>query len=198
VKLSAIISIGKEIKSTYEYRDPDQLMSSSGVISLMFPMGTALKSIKGFILSYNGNVAVTVNSDLSPEMIRIVRYHEFAHYILHVRSGLQDSVHDCEIYDAVSQTECEANLLAAELMLEDEEVLDALKQCGGFFEAASVLNVPPELLEFKLRLLREKGHRLPQAPLQAQGNYLGRFSDHENKPDHRRRRVSTGSFREGA
>lgn len=176
MKLSAVISIGREIKAAYDYRDPEQLCSQAGVISLLFPMGEAKKSIKGFILSHAGNTAITVNSDLSPDMIRVVRYHEIAHYLLHVRTGLMDAVNDSDIYDASSQAEYEANLLAAELMLEDEETLEALKD-GDFYTAAETLRVPAELLDFKCRLLREKGYDLPEAPVASTGGYLYRYSE---------------------
>lgn len=177
MKLSTVIAIGKEIRAVYEYRDPEQLCADLGVISLLFPMGEAKKSIKGFILSHAGNVAVTVNSDLSADMIRVVRYHEIAHYILHVRTGQLDCIHDCDIYDAVSQTEYEANLLAAELQLEDEDVLRTLRESEDFFSAAANLHVPPQLLDFKCRLLREKGHRLPDTPIHSEGGYLYQFHE---------------------
>jgi len=177
VKLSTIISIGKEIRSAYDYKDPETLCAGAGVISLLFPMGIAKKSIKGFILSHAGNVAITVNSDLSEDMIRVIRYHEIAHYILHVRTGLMDAIHDSDIYDASSQAEYEANLLAAELQLEDAEVLSALEETGDFYAAAGNLHVPPELLDFKFRLMREKGYRLPEVPVSATGSYLLHFNE---------------------
>lgn len=165
------------MRSAYDCKDPELLCAEAGVLSLLFPMGTAKRSIKGFILSHAGNVAITVNSDLSVDMIRVIRYHEFAHYILHVRTGMMEAIHDSDIYDASSQAEYEANLLAAELQLEDEEVLSALEETGDFYAAAGSLHVPPELLDFKIRLLREKGHRLPEAPVSAAGSYLLRFSE---------------------
>lgn len=177
MKLNTIITIGKELRSTYDCQDPELLCAGAGVISLLFPMGTARKSIKGFILSHSGNVAITVNSDLSPDMIRVIRYHEFAHYILHVRTGLAEAVHDSDIYDASSQAEYEANLLAAELQLEDAEVLRVLKETGDFYAAAGSLHVPPELLDFKFRLMREKGYKLPEVPVTATGSYLLRFNE---------------------
>lgn len=176
MKLSTVISIGKEIRAAYDYRDPEQLCGQAGVISLLFPMGEAKKSIKGFILNHAGNTAITVNSDLSPDMIRVVRYHEIAHYILHVRTGLMEAVNDSDIYDASSQAEYEANLLAAELMLEDEETLEAIRE-GDFYGAAHALRVPPELLDFKCRLLREKGYPLPEAPVSSAGGYLYHYSE---------------------
>ena len=53
--------------------------------------------------------------------------------------------------------EYEANLFAAELLLEDETVLKLLNEYT-FFETASMLNVPAALLDFKFGILKAKGY----------------------------------------
>lgn len=53
----------------------------------------------------------------------------------------------------------EADLFAAELLLENQEVLELLNQYT-FFETAKMLKVPAALLDFKLIILKAKGHRL--------------------------------------
>ena len=50
----------------------------------------------------------------------------------------------------------EANFFAAELLLEDQEVLDCLLEYS-FFETAKKLYVPAALLDYKFSLLHEKG-----------------------------------------
>lgn len=175
MKIRSIITAAEEVKSSYGSGDPEDLCAEAGIIPLLFPMGTAQRSIKGFILSNDGKVAITVNSDLPEDMRRVVWYHEFAHYVLHVETGRMESIRDCDIYDASSEAEYEANLLAAELQLDDGDVMEALSGTDDFYMAASELCVPPELLDFKMRLMREKGYRLPDAPVQATGSYLYNF-----------------------
>lgn len=177
MKISTIISIANEIRSACDCSDPCAMCTEFDIIKLLYPMGTARKSVKGFILKHEERVAITINSDLSEEMKRVVLFHELSHYILHVRTGLMEAIQDCDVYDAASEAEYEANLLSAELELSDQETLNALREEGDFYRAAGMLRVPPELLDFKLRLLREKGYRIPQAPLSAEGSYLRRFSE---------------------
>lgn len=172
MKLSTVISIGKELAAAYDTSDPEGLCAELGIILLHFPMGTARRSVKGFILKNDGKVAITLNSDLSEDMKRVVFYHEFSHYILHIRTGLAEQIQDCNVYDSVSEAEYEANLLAAELQITDESAMEALRETGDFFTAAGILRVPPELLDFKIRILRDKGHQIPCAPLTAAGSYL--------------------------
>lgn len=52
--------------------------------------------------------------------------------------------------------EDEANFFAAELLLEDSEVLELLSEYS-FFETAKQLYVPAALLDYKFSLLHEKG-----------------------------------------
>ena len=55
--------------------------------------------------------------------------------------------------------EDEANFFAAELLLEDEKVLECLSE-HSFFETAKILYVPAALLDYKFTLLQEKGQIL--------------------------------------
>lgn len=76
------------------------------------------------------------------------------------------------MYDSSSIKEKEANLFAAELLLEDGEVLDALNQDVTFFSAAAQLRVPMEMLDFKFRLLKWKGYKMLESPIQVNSNFM--------------------------
>ena len=65
----------------------------------------------------------------------------------------------------------EANLFAAELLLSDDCVLNALNEDQFFFQAAKALYVPAELLDFKFRVMKRKGYKL-ESPIVSHGNFL--------------------------
>jgi hypothetical protein len=46
--------------------------------------------------------------------------------------------------------------------------------CGetSFFDAASELGVPPELLDFKFRVLKRKGYKVVDPPITARADFL--------------------------
>ena len=114
---------------------------------------------------------ITVNSDL-PEIIqKIIVAHELGHAMLHRTSSVQ-AFHEVVMYDSSSIKEKEANLFAAELLLEDGEVLEALNQDVTFFSAAAQLRVPMEMLDFKFRLLKWKGYKMLEAPIQVNSNFM--------------------------
>ena len=63
-------------------------------------------------------------------------------------------------------------MFAAEFLLDDEEVIDVLNQDYTFFSAAAILGVPPELLDFKFRLMKWKGYKLMEAPIISDSCFL--------------------------
>ena len=88
-----------------------------------------------------------------------------------IKSGVK-AFHDIGLFDESSLTEKEANLFAAEYLLNDEEVLDTLNRDTTFFTAAAKLYVPIELLDFKFRVMKWKGYKLIEPPISARSNFL--------------------------
>lgn len=82
--------------------------------------------------------------------------HELGHAVLHTKIAMMKGFQEMEVLDGRSQDEDEANFFAAELLLEDKEVLECLSKYS-FFETAKQLYVPAALLDYKFSLLHEKG-----------------------------------------
>ena len=81
--------------------------------------------------------------------------------------------HDIDLADEPTTIEeYEANLLTAELLISDDQVEELLNEGCDFFECAARLAVPAELLDFKLRLMREKGAAIAEAPISALGGFM--------------------------
>lgn len=87
--------------------------------------------------------------------------HELGHGLLHREIAMMSGFQELEVLEKRSDKpmEYEANLFAAELLLEDETVLKHLNEYT-FFETASMLNVPAALLDFKFAILNTKGYRI--------------------------------------
>ena len=74
--------------------------------------------------------------------------------------------------DASFRAEAELRGRFPELLLEDGEVLEALNQDVTFFSAAAQLRVPMEMLDFKFRLLKWKGYKMLESPIQVNSNFM--------------------------
>ena len=124
-----------------------------------------------FLIHSRCKIAV-VNSELEDLVQRVILAHELAHGVLHVDSKIR-TFHELSYLDDRDFMEREANIFAAEFLVDDTDLFDTLQSHTDFFSVASSLNVPPELLDFKLRLLEKRDGRF-QAPYLAQSDFLRR------------------------
>ena len=146
-------------------------------ISLMFlPMGAGTKSCKGFYLFQSKKQAIVVNCDLPDMLQRIILVHEIGHAVLHRKASGIKAFHDFTLFDKTSVYEYEANIFAAEYLMSDSEVLEMLNEDTSFFEVASRLNVPAEMLDFKFRILKRKGYKVIEPPLRASSDFLRKLN----------------------
>jgi len=160
----------------YDEPDPWKLADAMGIIVDELPMGKTPNSCKGFFLCQSRKKHITINSDLSEVVKRIILAHEIGHAVLHHQAAKMRTFHDFALYDNSSLLEYEANLFAAEYLLEDDVVREMLNEDTFFFSVAKELSVPPELLDFKFRILKRKGW-LIESPIQSNSNFLKHISD---------------------
>lgn len=162
----------ERLQRKYKETDPFKLCAAMGIIVDYHPMGNYDGACKGFFLSQSRKRLIMVNSDLPRQFQRIIGAHELGHAALHSRTAGVSTFHDFALFDATSTLEYEANLFAADFLMSDEEVLERLNEDISFFGAASMLGVPPELLDFKFRVMKRKGYKLVDPPILAQSSFL--------------------------
>ena len=168
---SEIVKAVDKLKKRYKEDDVFALCSLMGIKILFSPMGTDDDCVKGFFLESKRIRTITVNADLPPILQRIIVAHELGHATLHRRAGIF-AFHDVGFFDESSRFEKDANLFAAEVILNDEDVLQTLNADTTFFAAAAALNVPMELLDFKFRVMKWKGYKLVEPPITAESSFL--------------------------
>ena len=171
-------SVAKLVKK-YDERDPFKLCRAMGIVLIFRAMGKDPDAVKGFFLEKNRIRMITINSDLPEVIQRIIVAHELCHAINHRHSGVA-AFHEFTMFDQNSLMEKDANLFAAELILEDHKVLEALNQDTTFFSAAASLYVPAELLDFKFRIMKWKGYKMVEPPISARSNFLRDMEVPEN------------------
>ena len=160
------------LRKEHPNTDPFALVRAMGFLLLFQSMGMALFVFKGFCMMQDGQTSITINSDLPGMIQKIICAHELGHAILHSGTPGMEAFHDFALFDDVSSTEYEANVFAAELLLKDEDVFELLNEDMSFFGVASTLRIPPELLDFKFRVLKRKGYQFREPPVQAGSKFL--------------------------
>jgi len=161
----------KKVRRITKSSDPFDVCRDRGILVLRQPFGKDPNAIKGFYYEKRRIKTITINDDLPEVIQRIIAAHELGHALLHTGSGVHE-FHDVGLFDESSQLEKEANLFAAEFLLQDDEVLEALNGDTTFFTAASQLFVPAELLDFKFRVMKWKGYKVMEAPIEVHSNFL--------------------------
>jgi Zn-dependent peptidase ImmA (M78 family) len=117
------------------------------------------KKLKGYCFMSCRIIYVMINSFLPAEERRMVAAHELGHIILHRERLKVAPMKDDVLYDMRDETEYEANLFAADLLLEDADIAGASEdEDMDYFGFCSSLNVSPELMSFKLYSLMRRGH----------------------------------------
>lgn len=168
----AIKREANRLKAKYQTNDPYEICRAMKIVVQRFPMGTHEDSCKGFFLINARCKVITLNSDLPEYIQRIIIAHELGHATLHSNPALS-TFHEFAPFDNSNQMEYEANVFAAEFMLDDADVLAALEEEVDLFSMAKTFNVPPELVDFKVRVLQRQGHDV-RAPYIAHGDFLKR------------------------
>lgn len=175
--IDTIVEKVHQVMKKYDETDPVKLANAMGIIVSYRSMGLEEGCCKGFFIIYKRIKHITINSDLPTILQRIVLAHEIGHAVLHAEAGALAPFHDTSLFDGGNFTEFEANVFASELLLPDENVMEALNEDAYLGQIASTLNVPWEMLDFKFRIMKKKGFAV-NAPYLARANFLKDFEKH--------------------
>ncbi|MBQ0071698.1 MAG: ImmA/IrrE family metallo-endopeptidase [Spirochaetales bacterium] len=120
---------------------------------------------------------IFLNGKLSEQMQKIVLAHEIGHALLHreyaVKSG---AIMEFELFDMKNSLEYDANVFAANLLLDDESIEDCFQAGLDVVQTAQYLGTNVNLLLLKLQLMNEKTRKY-QMPDLPRRNFLGKVSD---------------------
>lgn len=153
----------------YQTQDPFEILGGMNVI---VKESSRFKKLKGFCFMGCQTVYVVISSFLSDEEKKIVAAHELGHIVLHRAQLKMAPMKDDNLYNMMDNTEYEANLFAADLLLDDGDVAEAASNDDlDYFDMCSLLSTSPQLMSFKLYSLIKRGQSY-HMPLDIQSNFL--------------------------
>lgn len=170
--LEEIAHAADKLRSFWGCSDPVRLCRRLGILLMYHPLGTCEGSCKGYFLTACKMKAVVVNNALSEQEQRIIIAHELGHSVLHCKAADSRDFHEFSLLDEADSMEYEANVFAAELLIDEESLLERIADGMTYSQLAADFNVPYELMAFKVRVLQKKGYELSDPPAYAHGNFL--------------------------
>lgn len=129
----------------YGTRDPFTLAREMHIELLVRELGT----LKGFYKDVYGTPFIFLSRHLSRSEATLVCAHELGHHLLH-RQFAAFGFEEVSVFSPASRREYEANLFAAELLLDTKEVFDAARAGCTAAQIAAELGADVRLVELKL------------------------------------------------
>lgn len=148
-----IIEAAENILEKYGGRDIFETAENSGANVWFRELG----GLKGFYICENGKRYIVVNEALDDVLKRVVCAHELGHDVLH-RELSVGGIREGTLFLDSDKTEREANLFAACMLISDGELLEAASCSADIAGAASILGLPKEIVNYKLKVMNYKGY----------------------------------------
>lgn len=168
-----ILQIPEKLIKRFGTRDPFEIANMLGY-SVKF---INTKKQKGFCKILLNNFFIFINENMGPQMQRMTCAHELGHLLLH-RDVLKRELFlaEMEIFDITDQKELEANEFAASLLIDDEELLQLLREEYDVVTAASMLDVNVNMLMVKLLVMKKNGYNF-DLPFNPKAGFMGTIED---------------------
>ena len=150
--------VGSRLVKRCGTRDPFEIAADIGV-EVMFCDNFG--PLKGMYRVIKRNRFIFINNQLSEQMQRIVCAHELGHDQLHRELAQNSPLREFVIYDMKSKPEYEANIVASEILLDSDEVLDYIYNYHYTAEQiASAMYTDINLVALKIAHLATLGYNL--------------------------------------
>ena len=160
--------VGSRLVKRCKSRDPFEIASNIGVEVLFCK---DFGSLKGMYRVIKRNRFIFLNKDLSAGMQRIVCAHELGHDQLHRQFAKDNPIQEFMLYDMRSEPEYEANIVAAEILLDNDELLEYIYHYHYSAEQiARATHTDINLVALKIAHLNELGYDL--RPIEHRSNFL--------------------------
>lgn len=157
----------------FNTRDPFEIAEALGITVMIRSDFVRQKGAFAVI----GNISfIFINDNLSEYMQRLVCAHELGHALLHRSLGKSESgLMEFELFNITNTTEYEANLFAANLLLDETTIEELISDGYDVVQIARQLGTNVNLLLLKLQQMNDDNRlRLPDMP---DRNFLGTISD---------------------
>ena len=140
---------------THGSSNPKILLEERGVYLIPFPNKTTLLGMYKII---KRNRYVFYNPYVENYMQNMVLAHELGHDMYHRKEASKKDLIEYELFDINGPMELEANIFAAHLIIDDNEIMDSVKEGYTYDQLAMQFRVNANLIIFKLNEMLRLGY----------------------------------------
>ncbi len=148
---------GASLVRRYSTRDPFRIADELGILVRYC---NDFKRLKGMYRVIQRNRFIFLNANMSERMARIVCAHEIGHDQFHRHLAVDSSLQEFMLYKMDSRPEYEANIMAAEILLDTQDVLELVNEDYDVEQIARAMNSDINLVALKLGHLHNEGYQL--------------------------------------
>lgn len=165
-----IQSAAQKLVSQCGSRDPFRIAKELGIEVEVKDIG----SLKGMYTVIKRNRFIVISDRLDEPLRSIVCAHEIGHDQQHRKLAAQIQFREFSLFDIRSKPEYEANVFAAHLLLDEDEIMEMADREYSFDMLAGELGTEVNLLIIKLREMERQGYpvNIPYIP---SGDFLGKI-----------------------
>ena len=158
MSIDRLTRIGDRLVKRFATREPVKIAEGLGIEVLYCDHFGPLKGMYRII---KRNRFIFLNKDMNERMMRIVCAHEIGHDQLHRYLARGDGLQEFMLYDMTTKPEYEANIVAAEILLDSREILNyVFTDHYSAEEIARCMNTDINLVALKIAHLNELGYGL--------------------------------------
>ena len=161
-------SVRKKIRKSGT-RNPFSIAEDNGI---MLIFDSNLNKMKGMYTIIKRNRIIIINDNMPERMQQIVCAHELGHDALHRQFAKDGGLREFMLYDMKSRPEYEANMYAADLLLDDDEVMELAKDGYDMQQVAGILHTDINLVGLKMASMNYRGCDL-RIGIEPRSNFLG-------------------------
>ena len=158
INAESLSKVGSSLVKRCGTRDPFRIADELGIEVLFCE---DIGPLKGMYKVIKRNRFIFINQDLSERMQRIVCAHEIGHDQLHRHLAKGKAIKEFMLYDMTTRPEYEANIVASEILLDTDEILEYIYHYDYTSEQISrAMNTDINLVALKIAHLAETGYNL--------------------------------------
>ncbi|WP_352406424.1 ImmA/IrrE family metallo-endopeptidase [Acetoanaerobium noterae] len=143
--ISRILEEVDKLTKKYKTRDPFEIAKGLNIDIIYHDLG----NLKGYYYYQSRMKYIVINNNISEDLKPMICAHELGHDRLHLHFAKNFAIREFGLFDMSSKPEREANLFAAELLVDETRFLELVLAGHTYSDISSELSIPIEIINLK-------------------------------------------------